>query len=64
MGASHPRRLDQRGQLLIPVAIAKKRGAKPGIGVARLSQRLGVFLSTPAIRQKSDCFQSSTTSAV
>ncbi len=45
---------------LISVAIARNRGAHPEIGVVLLIHRLGVFLSTPAIRQKSDCFQWST----
>ena len=48
---------------LISVAIARNRGAHPGIGVVPLIHRLGVFLSTPAMRQKSDCFQSSSAKA-
>ena len=47
----------------ISVAIARNRGAHPGIGVVPLIHRLGVFLSTPAMRQKSDCFQSSSAKA-
>ena len=42
---------------------APVEGLEAGIGVLPLTHRLGVFLSSPAMRQKSDCFQSRASSA-